>query len=251
MAKWRIAESVAGFRQLLQLLAEHAERIEQPIPVALETAKGLLPAALRAAGDQLFSINPLAVSRYRDRHVAAGPRATSVTRWCWPTSCAPTPAAHRPLPADSELAASQHPGAGPGPAGRGLGAPASGEQAALATARVGRGRCCGDGPPGPPGHTPHTRRGGGLSGGCPSGPPHRAWHGPSWRRARPVPRGARRAEGRPVARPWPTRPGGGERGRQRRPWTAKQLFACQAQARQSCLGPSLEPAGHGTSGPGQ
>ena len=182
MAEWRIAESVAGFRQLLQLLAEHAERIEQPIPVAIEIAKGLLPAALRAAGYQLFPINPLAVSRYRDRHVAAGPRATSVTRWCWPISCAPTPAAHQLLPAASELAASIRVLARP--AGRGLGAPASGEQAALATARVGSGRRCGDGPPGPPGHTPHTRRGGGLCGGCPSGPPHRAWHGPSWRRAR-------------------------------------------------------------------
>ena len=26
------------------------------------------------------------------------------TRCCWPTSCAPTPRAHRPLPADTELA---------------------------------------------------------------------------------------------------------------------------------------------------
>ena len=71
VARRRIAESAAGFRQLLQLLTEHAERSEQPILVAIETAKGLLPAALHAAGYQLFPINPLAVSRYRDRYVVS------------------------------------------------------------------------------------------------------------------------------------------------------------------------------------
>jgi transposase len=67
IAKRRIPDSAGGFRQLLELLAEHRERSDVPIPVAIETAKGLLPAALRAAGYQLFPINPLAVSHYRDR----------------------------------------------------------------------------------------------------------------------------------------------------------------------------------------
>ena len=61
IAKRRIPDSAAGFRQLLELLAEHRERSDAPIPVAIETAKGLLPAALQAAGYQLFPINPLAV----------------------------------------------------------------------------------------------------------------------------------------------------------------------------------------------
>ena len=40
------------------------------------------------------------------RPALASPAAspTTATRWCWPTSCAPTWHAHRPLPADSELA---------------------------------------------------------------------------------------------------------------------------------------------------
>ena len=46
IAKRRIPDSAAGFRQLLELLAEHSERSDAPIPVAIETAKGLLPAAL-------------------------------------------------------------------------------------------------------------------------------------------------------------------------------------------------------------
>ena len=48
VAKRRIPESAAGFRQLLELLAEHGGRSDAPIPVAIETAKGLLPVALSA-----------------------------------------------------------------------------------------------------------------------------------------------------------------------------------------------------------
>jgi hypothetical protein len=42
-----------------------------PDPDRDGTAKGLLPAALQAAGYQLFPINPLAVSRYRDRYLVS------------------------------------------------------------------------------------------------------------------------------------------------------------------------------------
>jgi citrate lyase beta subunit len=71
VAKRRVAENATGFRELLELLAEHSTRSDAPILVAIETAKGLLPAALRAAGHQLFAINPLAVSRYRDRYAVS------------------------------------------------------------------------------------------------------------------------------------------------------------------------------------
>jgi hypothetical protein len=36
--------------------------------VAIETDKGLLVAALRAAGFVVYAINPRAVARYRERH---------------------------------------------------------------------------------------------------------------------------------------------------------------------------------------
>src|SRR6476620_3615021 len=90
VAKRRIPESAAGFRQLLELLAEHGGRSDAPILVAIETAKGLLPVALQAAGYRLFPINPLAVSRYRDRYAVSRAKSDPGTRWCWPTSCAPT-----------------------------------------------------------------------------------------------------------------------------------------------------------------
>ena len=36
--------------------------------MAIETTRGLLVASLRATGRPMYAINPLAVSRYRERH---------------------------------------------------------------------------------------------------------------------------------------------------------------------------------------
>lgn len=58
IAKRRISDDTAGFTQLLQLLAEAGDSTEQPIPVAIETSRGLLVARLRATGRNVFAINP-------------------------------------------------------------------------------------------------------------------------------------------------------------------------------------------------
>src|SRR6185312_10988646 len=71
VAKRRIGDDAAGFATLLQLLAAAGDSSQQPIPVAIETSRGLLVACLRATGREVFAINPLAVSRYRDRHSVA------------------------------------------------------------------------------------------------------------------------------------------------------------------------------------
>jgi len=55
----------------LQLLADAGDSAKDPIPVAIETSRGLLAACLRATGRRVFAINPMAVSRYRDRHSVA------------------------------------------------------------------------------------------------------------------------------------------------------------------------------------
>jgi hypothetical protein len=47
-------------------LCTHAEDLTQ-VDVALETDRGLLVVALRAAGYRVFAINPKVVDRYRDR----------------------------------------------------------------------------------------------------------------------------------------------------------------------------------------
>jgi len=48
--KVRIEDTAAGFTQLMHLLAVHGQGCETPIPVVIETAKGLLVANLRAQG---------------------------------------------------------------------------------------------------------------------------------------------------------------------------------------------------------
>jgi transposase len=105
VAKRRVAESATGFRELLELLAERSMRSDAPIPVAIETAKGLLPAALRAAGHQVFAINPLAVSRYRDRYAVSRAKSDSGDALVPANILRTDLAAHRPIPHDSELAA--------------------------------------------------------------------------------------------------------------------------------------------------
>jgi hypothetical protein len=77
-------------RQLLELLAEHTQRSDTPIPIAMEAAKGLFPASLGAAGYQLFPINPLAVSRYRDRCVVSRAKSDPGDAFVRPASCVPT-----------------------------------------------------------------------------------------------------------------------------------------------------------------
>lgn len=68
LAKTRVSDDPVGFTQLLGLLGEYAAASDEPIVVAIETAKGLLVASLRAAGFGVYAINPLAAARYRDRY---------------------------------------------------------------------------------------------------------------------------------------------------------------------------------------
>jgi hypothetical protein len=75
IAKRRISDDVSGYGLLLQLLADAGDDADAPIPVAIETSRGLLVACLRATGRKVFSINPMAVSRYRDRHSVAGKKS--------------------------------------------------------------------------------------------------------------------------------------------------------------------------------
>jgi transposase len=63
LVRRRIRDDAAGYQQLLQLLAEAGDTATEPIPVAIETSRGLLVAFLRATGRRVYAINPLAVHR--------------------------------------------------------------------------------------------------------------------------------------------------------------------------------------------
>jgi len=65
VAKRRISDDAEGYRRLLELLSEAGDGPECLIPVAVETARGLLISCLRVTGRKVYSINPMAVARYR------------------------------------------------------------------------------------------------------------------------------------------------------------------------------------------
>lgn len=106
VAKRRIAESPDGFAELLRMLADAGDSDQQPIPVAIETPRGLLVAALRASGRPVYPINPLSVARYRERHSASGKKSDHADAMVLANILRTDAHAHRPLPADSELARS-------------------------------------------------------------------------------------------------------------------------------------------------
>lgn len=70
----RVPDTVEGVRQIHDLLGGHVEAPGEAV-VGIETDSGLLPKALVAAGYQVYVINPLAASRYRDRHRVSGAKS--------------------------------------------------------------------------------------------------------------------------------------------------------------------------------
>jgi hypothetical protein len=77
VAKARISDDLGGLAQLLEMLAARGDRVEDPIPVAIETGRGLLVACLRGSRN-LYAINPMAVARYRERRSVAGAKSDHV-----------------------------------------------------------------------------------------------------------------------------------------------------------------------------
>jgi transposase len=100
----RIDDDAIGYQLLLELLAEHGDDQVEPIPVAIETPRGLVVACLRRTGRQVYAINPLSVARYRERHSVARTKSDRVDAQLLANILRTDRAAHRPLPADSELA---------------------------------------------------------------------------------------------------------------------------------------------------
>ncbi len=77
LARKRLGEGVAGITQLHaligQFLGEDADEAE--VIVGIETDRGPWVAALVAAGYQVFPVNPLQASRYRERHGVSGAKS--------------------------------------------------------------------------------------------------------------------------------------------------------------------------------
>ncbi len=104
LARLRITDDAAGLAALLELLAQHGDSAQDPVPAAIETPRGLLVACLRATGRPVYPVNPMAVARYRDRHSVAGRKSDKGDAAVLANVLRTDRHAHRPLPGDSELA---------------------------------------------------------------------------------------------------------------------------------------------------
>ena len=104
VAKRPIPESVAGCAELTAMLADAGDDPKDPIPVAIETPRGLLVAALRATGRPIYPINPMSVACYRGRSSMSGKKSDHADAVTLADILRTDADQHRRLPADSELA---------------------------------------------------------------------------------------------------------------------------------------------------
>lgn len=106
IAKRRINETPEGVAELTAMLAAAGDSEAEPIPVAIETPRGLLIAVLRATGRPIYPINPLAVARYRERTSVSGKKSDHVDAMALANILRTDAHLHRTLPEDSGLARS-------------------------------------------------------------------------------------------------------------------------------------------------
>ena len=103
LAGGRLPEGVEGIARFHELAARHADDPGQVV-IGIETDRGLFVAALVAAGYQVFAVNPLATSRYRDRHPVSGAKSDPGDAKVLADMVRTDRHNHRPVAADSDLA---------------------------------------------------------------------------------------------------------------------------------------------------
>lgn len=99
----RVPEGIEGLRRIHELVAENTED-PQTVLVGIETERGLLVQGLIAAGYRVYAINPLAVSRYRDRHATSGAKSDPGDAKVLADLVRTDAHNHRPVAGDTELA---------------------------------------------------------------------------------------------------------------------------------------------------
>ncbi len=74
LGKARLPEGVEGIARFHELVGALVEDSAEVV-IGIETDRGLFVAALVAAGYQLYAVNPMSTSRYRDRHSTSGAKS--------------------------------------------------------------------------------------------------------------------------------------------------------------------------------
>ncbi len=101
LAGGRLAEGVDGIARFHDLVGGHVDEPEEVV-IGIETDRGLFVAALVAAGYQVFAVNPMSTSRYRDRHSTSGAKSDPGDAKVLADMVRTDRHNHRPVSADSE-----------------------------------------------------------------------------------------------------------------------------------------------------
>jgi transposase len=103
LAGGRLSEGVEGIARFHEMVGAHAEEPEE-VAIGIETDRGLFVGALVAAGYQVFAVNPMSTSRYRDRHSTSGAKSDPGDAKVLADMVRTDRHNHRPVAGDSELA---------------------------------------------------------------------------------------------------------------------------------------------------
>jgi len=103
LGRGRFAIGVAGLAQLHALVADHAEEPDEVV-VGIEIDRGLVVDSLVGAGYRVYGVNPLAASRYRDRHTTSGAKSDASDAKLLADLVRTDRHNHRPVAGDSDEA---------------------------------------------------------------------------------------------------------------------------------------------------
>jgi hypothetical protein len=103
LGRRRVPLGVAGLAELHALVADHAQEPDGVV-VGIEIDHGLVVDSLSGAGYLVYGVNPLAVSRYRDRHVTSGAKSDASDAKLLADLVRTDRHNHRPLAGDSDEA---------------------------------------------------------------------------------------------------------------------------------------------------
>lgn len=98
----RLPEGIEGVARFHAMVADHVEDPAEVV-VATETDRGLFVGSLVAAGYTVLAVNPMSVSRYRERHSTSGAKSDPGDAKVLAELARTDHQNHRPVAGDSEL----------------------------------------------------------------------------------------------------------------------------------------------------
>lgn len=103
LAGGRLPEGVEGVARFHELVGAHAEEPNEVV-IGIETDRGLFVSALVTSGYNVFAVNPMSTSRYRDRHSSSGAKSDPGDAKVLADMVRTDRHNHRTVAGDSELA---------------------------------------------------------------------------------------------------------------------------------------------------